>query len=37
VGTVRYVIPYNVERQDTLAALAAEWEKLPLIVLAGLQ
>jgi hypothetical protein len=37
VGTVRYMIPYNVERQDTLAALATEWEKLPLIVLAGLQ
>jgi hypothetical protein len=37
VGTVRYVIPHSVERQDTLAALATEWEKLPLIVLAGLQ
>lgn len=37
VGNIRYVIPYNVERQDTLAALATEWEKLPLIVLAGLR
>jgi hypothetical protein len=37
VGSVRYVIPFNVERQEVLAALATEWEKLPLIVLAGLQ
>ena len=37
VGNNRYVIPSNVERQDTLAAMATEWEKLPLIVLAGLR
>ena len=37
VGNIRYMIPNNVERQDALAALATEWEKLPLIVLAGLQ
>ena len=37
VGNIRYVIPNNVGRQDALAALATEWEKLPLIVLAGPQ
>lgn len=37
VGNRRYVIPSNVDRQEALAALATEWEKLPLIVLTGLR